>query len=158
MRTGTLEPKVTNSQELIVPSLLVTLGYMEDTDRTSPGDFAKRLNEICDDMGIPPKGKNRQATFAQLMKVSQKGARKWLEGEGMPTLQRCIQIAQWAGVAVEWLVTGRGEKRPKSLSVDTYSNRVLAAMQPLPDNLKQAAAAQVESLRDAVRNESPKAK
>ena len=125
---------------------------MEELDPS----FANRLNEICDDMGIPPKGKNRQAEFAKLMHVSQKGARKWLEGEGMPTMHRCIQIAIWAGVAVEWLITGRGEKRPKSLAVDPYSNRVLAAMQPLPDNLKQAAASQVESLRDAVRGDSPK--
>ena len=118
----------------------------EDKERRA---FAKRLNDICDAMDVPPKGKNRQAELARIMGVSQKGARKWLEGEGLPTLEKCIALARWAGVGTEWLLTGRGPMEPKSLRVDQYSSRVLTAMEPLPDYLKEAAVSQVETLRDA---------
>lgn len=145
MLAENLEPKVTSRQELIVPSLIVTLGYMPN----ELAAFAKRLNEICDDMKIPPKGQNRQASFAKLFNVSQKGARKWLEGEGFPALERCIAIAKWAGVAVEWLVTGRGPKRPAELHHDLYAARILQAMEHLPEYAKDAAAKQIEALRDS---------
>jgi len=108
--------------------------------------FATRLNEICDDMGVPPKGKNRQATVAKIFKVSQKGARKWLEGEGMPTLVRCADIASWAGCHTEWLISGRGPKRSDSLAADQYSDQMNVAMQRLPEYLKPIAIRQVTAL------------
>lgn len=74
------------------------------------GSFAGRLNELCDDHGLPPKGKGRQVDVARMFDVSQKGARKWLEGEGLPTLEKTIEIAQRFGVQTEWLLTGRGDK------------------------------------------------
>lgn len=72
--------------------------------------FAARLNSCCDTAKIPPKGKNRQAIVAGRFSVTQKGARKWLEGEGLPTLEKAIEIAISFKVAVEWLLTGRGPK------------------------------------------------
>lgn len=72
--------------------------------------FAARLNEICDDMRVPPKGSARQTTVASIFQVTQKGARKWLEGEGYPELDKVREIAEWASVHFEWLMTGRGAK------------------------------------------------
>lgn len=103
-----LEPKVTFSQVLIVPSRSVTIGSM--TESTELVEFARRLNELCDDMRVPPKGNARQTYVAKLFGVSQKGARKWLEAEGYPKLEMCKTIATWGGVQVEWLLTGRGNK------------------------------------------------
>lgn len=73
-------------------------------------EFAKRLNDVLDEMGIPPKGKGRQKKVAAMFGVDQKAARKWLEAEGFPEFERCIQIALKLNVAMEWLLTGRGEK------------------------------------------------
>lgn len=73
--------------------------------------FAARLNEALDDIGYAPKGSGRQVALGKQFDVSQKGARKWLEGEAMPELTRAIQIAGALGVSVEWLLTGRGAKR-----------------------------------------------
>lgn len=72
--------------------------------------FAERLNELCDEHKLPPKGKGRQVEVARMFDVSQKGARKWLEGEGLPTLEKTIEIAQRFGVQTEWLLSGRGDK------------------------------------------------
>ncbi len=73
--------------------------------------FAVRLNALCDEAGIPPKGENRQKEVGDLFGVSQKGARKWLEGIGLPVLARATEIAIHFNVGVEWLLTGRGDKR-----------------------------------------------
>jgi len=73
--------------------------------------FAVRLNGLCDDMGIPPKGQSRQVTMGRIFGVSQKGARKWLEAESFPALSKCIMITKWAEVSFDWLMTGRPPQR-----------------------------------------------
>lgn len=72
--------------------------------------FADRLNELLDDSGVPRKFGGRQGIVGKMFGVGQKGARKWLEGEGLPKLETCIEMATRFGVHLEWLMTGRGEK------------------------------------------------
>ena len=72
--------------------------------------FAKRLNEALDDAKFAAKHDGRQTKLGQEMGVSQKGARKWLEGEAIPETGRLIEIAKRFNVAFEWLATGRGAK------------------------------------------------
>ncbi|WP_051246241.1 helix-turn-helix domain-containing protein [Thioalkalivibrio sp. ALE19] len=74
--------------------------------------FAQRLNAACDAIGIPPKGKGRQNAVAQLFQVTQKGARKWLEGEAFPKHARLLEIAEKLGVNFEWLASGTGKRMP----------------------------------------------
>lgn len=95
--------------------------------------FAQRLNELCDDMKVPPKGKNRQAHVAQLFNVSQKGARKWLEGEGFPSTENLIQIAKWGHVRYEWLLTGRGVKREYDAPQRDNVKALVRLAEGLPD-------------------------
>lgn len=148
MVAAILEPKVTQGQELIVPERLVTV---RGVNKPSELDlFAARLNELCDDMGVPPKGKNRQAALAKTFQVSQKGARKWLEAEGWPTVERGVAIAKWGGVSFEWLMTGRGSKRPTGLQMSPQVERMLRAMERLPDYLKDAAIEQITVLGDTL--------
>lgn len=70
--------------------------------------FAARLNLALDRAGVPPKGKGRQDAVAERYGVSQKGARKWLEGEACPVMARLTQIARDLKISSEWLLTGRG--------------------------------------------------
>ncbi len=113
-------PKVTISQVLIVPPSYVTLGSMEiDHEKAA---FSARLNEICDEMSVPPKGQARQTTLARIFNVTQKGARKWLEGEGYPALDMARRIAVWSNVCIEWLLSGRGPKRIGEYPVSGIQN------------------------------------
>ncbi len=75
-------PKVTFRQELTVLGRGGTLSHMDTNDEKAA--FAARLNEVCDDQQIPPKGHARQTTLAKIFGLTQKGVRKWLEGEGHP--------------------------------------------------------------------------
>ncbi|WP_052262805.1 hypothetical protein [Chromobacterium violaceum] len=71
--------------------------------------FAKRVNIVCDRLGIPPAGKNRQDILGKRYGVSQKAARKWLVGEGFPDTAISIRMAVDAKVSFDWLMTGRGQ-------------------------------------------------
>jgi hypothetical protein len=78
---------------------------------TEAKGFSARLNEVADDIKLPPKQQGRQTHAAKRWGVSQAAARKWFEGESIPEMQRVIAISRDAGIAVEWLLSGRGPKR-----------------------------------------------
>lgn len=81
---------------------------MKESRKPEVGAFADRLNASLDALGFPPKGRGRQAALANIMKVSQKGARKWLEGEAYPSESRRRDLAEFCGVRYEWLYAGVG--------------------------------------------------
>ena len=89
-------------------------------DQTELADFSRRMHQICNDKKLPLHG--RQTELARLFGVSQKGARKWLEAEAFPRWEHVIKITEWAGVTVEWLMSGRG---PKTMS-DIYPSAAIA--------------------------------
>lgn len=94
---------------------------MENPERAA---FSLRLNELCDENPdeIPPAYKGRQVALATKFSVTPNGARKWLQGDTYPAIDKCIEIAKWAGVNFEWLMTGNGPKRPGEL----YPTRAIA--------------------------------
>lgn len=70
--------------------------------------FAQRLRELCDDKGLPERG--RQSRLGARFKVSQQAARKWLDGLNYPDTRTIVAIAAWAEVNVNWLLQGVGPK------------------------------------------------
>lgn len=101
--------------------------------------FAHRLNELCDDNKVPPKGKARQTTLAKFFRVSQKGARKWLEGEGFPSTEKAIEIARWGGVYFDWLMTGRFPKKIPQQPISQKMEHATTLMQALPEEKQDQA-------------------
>jgi transcriptional regulator with XRE-family HTH domain len=83
------------------------------TDKEHKAEFAKRLNQALNDspLDIPPKGEGRQTRVAKLFNVGQKAARKWLEGEGFPELEKSLEICERLEISIIWLLQGRGEPR-----------------------------------------------
>jgi len=85
---------------------------MLKTTRKDRLAFAERLNQAINEAPIDaPISWGRQRYIGKLFGVDYKAARKWLVGEGFPTLEKSIEIAKRLNVALEWLLTGRGEKR-----------------------------------------------
>ena len=68
--------------------------------------FSRRLNGLLDTLGVPAKGRGRQGLVGTMFGVSQKGARKWLEGEAMPSTTRLPEIARRLHTTTEYLLTG----------------------------------------------------
>lgn len=91
--------------------------------------FALRLHELCDDMGLP-RDRGRQTALASKFGVSPNAARKWLLGLGMPELELAIRLAHTAHANVLWLLQGVGPKRGEEF--DTTPGELLDAVQQLP--------------------------
>jgi transcriptional regulator with XRE-family HTH domain len=70
--------------------------------------FARRLQSLCIEKQIPTIGLQRR--LAKAFGVSQPAVRKWLHGEGYPTMDKAIEIAKYFDVSIEWLLTGRGRQ------------------------------------------------
>jgi hypothetical protein len=96
--------------------------------------FAGRLNYALDQLPPesrpPEKGRGRQAFVAKMFRVSQKGARKWLEGEALPRTTRLAAIARRCGVNGEWLLTGQGPMRGTGTAGDEETGRIAVAEPP----------------------------
>lgn len=103
------------------------------TSNSTQALFSRRLAEICDDMGLPAHG--RQTLLAQQLKVTQGATKKWLSGDGYPTMDKLIAICDWAGCNLNWLVQGVGPKRIDA--VDTKSLVLGEALETLPSDERQ---------------------
>lgn len=107
-----LEPTVTSCQEPLVTSVRRTIEPLVMGDETQHrADFARRLNELLDGLGVPAKGAGRQVAVGKMFGVSQKGARKWLEGEAIPEAWRIPVMAERLHSTEEYLQWGRGPQR-----------------------------------------------
>lgn len=164
-------------KELIVPTLRETIELMVTKLETTQehADFARRLNEALDRMDFPAKGKGRQLALAKALGVTQKGARKWLEGEGMPEISRISLLAKFANVPFEWLATGRGPQTVTAAPVsaahaallsrfdllsDTNKKLVEIALanpdDPLPDGLPASIQLMLQTIRAAIEEHEKK--
>lgn len=94
-------------------------------------DFSARLNSVLDEVGFAPKGSGRQVQLGKLFNVTQKGARKWLEGEAIPGMGRLEQIGRRFDVRVEWLLTGRGPKSARNEPPTVEPGPELRGIHPL---------------------------
>jgi hypothetical protein len=97
--------------------------------------FSDRLNEALDAIGYPEKGKGRQVSLGKDMDTSQKGARKWLEGEAIPSMDHVIGLAMLTHVHTEWLLSGRGPRNLEShpISSNPQIQEWAKCMEKLPD-------------------------
>jgi transcriptional regulator with XRE-family HTH domain len=91
--------------------------------------FAKRLILICDEQQIPVWG--RQGILAKMFGVSQNGAKKWIDGDSWPRMETLIKMSEWANISIDWLITGRGEKR----KINAYSSEPLTHVVQIMENM-----------------------
>lgn len=73
--------------------------------------FSARLNAALDAAGVPQKGRGRQVDVAQMLGLSQGGARKLLEGRSLPEFETLELIAEKLGIRLEWLIAGTGDMK-----------------------------------------------
>lgn len=92
--------------------------------------FAARLNEVCTDRQLPT-GRGRQTILARKFKVTPQAARKWLEGEGYPSIDVAREIAKWGKVSFDWLMSGRGSKILYAAEGDPAIEHVIVQMRAM---------------------------
>lgn len=96
--------------------------------------FARRLNEMLDDVGVPRRG--RLVMLARRYGITHPSAKKWLDGNGYPDTDRLIDLALWGNTSLDWLLTGRGQKHPTDLEVSKdFQDAVELLRQASPEQL-----------------------
>lgn len=70
--------------------------------------FWGRVLEALHEMGVD---QDQQTYVASLIKIKQPSVWEWTEGS-LPSMANARKLAIALGVNVEWLLTGRGAKRP----------------------------------------------
>lgn len=91
-------------------------------------DFWKRLTAAWGARGLPV----TQLGIAKKLGMSQGSVGRWKRGPGLPELDVVRDLAKKGDVCIEWLLTGRGPKRP--MLIDEETNELLEAWRRLNAN------------------------
>lgn len=87
----------------------------------SARSFAGRLREVMRDLNVDQRG------LAEAGGTTDKNVSVWLNG-AVPQLRVLIPFAVRLGYGVEWLLTGRGERRPHPAEPETSRELVRTAI------------------------------
>lgn len=83
----------------------------------------------------------------QAFNVSQKAARKWLEGEGFPKTERILQIARKLGASENWLLNGTETgNQSTSFSVGADEEKLVKLYREPPLSLRAAVVSILQGL------------
>lgn len=102
--------------------------------------FWDRVTEAFAEAGL----ETSQTSVARALDVGQSAVQKWAKGAGYPTLRKCIQIAKLTGVSVEWLLTGRGNKKQQGENMDDLTQTLLDLWDSLSDAAKSEVLAYIK--------------
>lgn len=83
--------------------------------------FWDRLTSAFEGAGLD----TSQSAIARQVGLGQSAVAKWASGAGYPTLRHCIHIARMTDVSVEWLLTGRGNKKQEGSDMDELTQALL---------------------------------
>lgn len=101
-----------------------TADMVSDTRKT----FWQRLTESWGARDLP----TTQLAVAAKLGMSQGSVGRWARDEGLPEFDLTRRLAEMGDVCVEWLLTGRGPKRP--VPIDEETNELLELWRRLNAN------------------------
>ncbi len=87
-------------------------------------EFAKNLKELQSEKGF-----KTQHEFAKYIGVSKSFISVLLLGEKLPSMDTAIELCKKFNVSLDWLMTGRGSKRPGGESAHPL-HKEIAALSP----------------------------
>ncbi len=89
-------------------------------------EYVSRFNRALDIFGIADKNQGRSLIVADIFKLTQRGASRWVNGEVLPPRSKRKEIAATLGVSYDWLEYDRGnpyasDGNEKILNIPTLS-------------------------------------
>lgn len=108
--------------------------------------FSKRLSQICDEKGMPERG--RQADLARLCDIKPSSVNKWFSATSLPDAGNLLKIADWANTTVDWLLYGRGNREVQYPIYDKSTQHVIQIMEKLDASDKYKAARMLDLLAE----------
>lgn len=117
--------------QIVTPVNAESARWGADTAQVTPDTrktFWQRLQEAFREAQLPTSGN----AIAELLRMSQGSVNRWQQDKGLPELDTVRDLALRSKVSVEWLLTGRGPKKP--LRFDEETQELLAAWTELNEN------------------------
>lgn len=105
LRGCMLEPSIGDSYAASIGQSYVPSGHASGMEEQT---FWDRVLEALRDRGVTS---GQQTYVANLIKIKQPSVAEWVTGS-IPSMKNAKKLAIKLGINVEWLLTGRGEKRP----------------------------------------------
>ncbi len=105
------------------------------TNSNDKQEFSDRLNAVLDAAGVVKIGEGRQGVLKNLFKVSDKGARKWIQGESIPRYEKLLKIVEkfkQTGVTAEWLLSGNPDLSPFHVKVSEHASHYANKTMEMP--------------------------
>ncbi len=112
-------------------------------------DFSVRLQQALRNGGYSPDSPTQLAREFNVRfsgrPITVHAARKWLVGEAIPTQEKLRTLAQWLGIAAEWLRFGGDKHQPgdpisvTSSRFDTADVKLIADLQQLDEQYREVA-------------------
>lgn len=97
--------------------------------------FGNRLKEACSDADLAWK----QTALGKAFGVSPTMAWHYMKGEKKPSMDKAVEIATILNICTEWLLSGRGPKRPSDLlDIHGFPEEVKVSVATLLRSLKKA--------------------
>lgn len=87
-----------------------------------------------------------QAEAAKIAGVRQPSVSEWNQPGHYPTIESAVRLAERLGVCVEWIMTGRGPKRPGT-ALDHYADRLMQLWAELTLEARQQIVGYAEVVR-----------
>lgn len=97
-------------------------------------EFWRRLTEARTSC-VPPLSMRQEDVAKDAGMSFQSAVTKWKTGKGEPSFEVYKDLAIQAGVTVDWLITGRGEMRPRP-TPDLITTQIIQALDALPPPAK----------------------
>lgn len=151
-----LELSVPFLQEQTVLRRLSSIHHMDDLtpcddfeDEQDPllAGFAARLHEVITEKGL----ERNQALYRQIAKkfgIGPKGVEKWFLGKSWPRNSTMIGLAEWAGVTIDWLMSGAAPKHRYGMVLSEPIARVATVMQAMEPAKQYLAARLVDQVAE----------
>jgi transcriptional regulator with XRE-family HTH domain len=106
-------------------------------------EFSNRLQQALHNADYSPNSPTRLAREFNLrfagQPVSVHAARKWLQGESIPTQEKLRALAEWLDVPSDWLRFGNVDStsgKTKSERLSSLDNQAVASLQQLDEHHK----------------------
>lgn len=109
-------------------------------------EFSERLQQALRNAEYPPNSPTQLAREFNLRfsghPVTVHAARKWLQGESIPTQEKLRALASWLDVPAEWLRFGNAnDQRAKgdAITLSSLDTKIITSLQQLDDHHKMIA-------------------
>ena len=106
-------------------------------------EFSKRLQQALHNAEQSPNSPTQLAREFNVrfagQSVTVHAARKWLQGESIPTQEKLRALAEWLDVPTDWLRFGNIDSKAQSSTLSSTDTKAIATMQQLDEHHKMLA-------------------